>query len=110
MMSFIACAPASRTALTDGLVTVTPRLMRATSGTIVTLPLPDTVMVCCAGVASAAGAPASRPGRRPGAAAGALGAPTAPAPGARARLDTRTPIGRPPPGTRARVTPGPATD
>ncbi len=56
MMSVIAFAPASRTALTVGLLIVTPRLIRATSGTIVTLPLPDTVMVCWAGSFGGGGA------------------------------------------------------
>src|SRR4029078_719848 len=66
MMSFIAIAPASRTALTDDLLIVTPRLIRATSGTIVTTPLPDTVIVCWAGVVSVAGAPTTGGGRRAG--------------------------------------------
>ena len=50
MIAFIAVLDASRAALTVGLVTVTPRPTRATSGTSVTEPVAETVMVWRAGV------------------------------------------------------------
>ena len=87
MTSVIALAPASRTALTVGLLIVTPRVIRATSGTIVTLPLPDTVMVCWAGVVSVAGAPTTGPGRRARTATATMRAPMAPAPSVLSVLD-----------------------
>ena len=46
MIAFIEVPAASRAALTVGFVTVTPRPTRATSGTSVTDPVAETVMVC----------------------------------------------------------------
>ena len=45
MIAVIDVAAPSRAALTVGLLSVTPRLTLATSGTTVTLPVPDTVIV-----------------------------------------------------------------
>src|SRR3954452_3604811 len=79
MMSVIAWAPASRAALTVALVAVIPRLMRATSGTTVTLPVADTVMVCGAGVVSP-GAPLAGVARTESAAIATTSAPSDAAP------------------------------
>ena len=80
-MSVIALAPASRAALTVGRAIVTPSWTRATSGTIVTLPLADTVIVCGAG--SVAGAPATGPDLTVRAATATMVAPSARAPSVR---------------------------
>src|SRR4026209_2196021 len=58
MIRVIETAAFSRAAFTVGFVIVTPRVTRATSGTIVTLPLDDTVIVCVAGSAAVTGAAA----------------------------------------------------
>ena len=82
-MSVIAFGPASRAALTVGRAIVTPSWTRATSGTIVTLPLADTVIVCWAGVVSVAGAPATGPDLTVSAATATMDAPSARAPSVR---------------------------
>src|SRR5436853_7138136 len=49
MMLVMAVAAANRAAFTVGWVDVKPSVTRATSGTMVTLPVPVTVMLCGAG-------------------------------------------------------------
>src|SRR6266404_1450634 len=81
MMLFIRVAAASRAALTVGLVWLTPRLTRATSGTWLILPLADTVIVFEAGVsAPGLGAPAAGPAWELSAATATMSAPRTPAP------------------------------
>src|SRR5437867_596969 len=85
----IAAAAASRAALTVGLLRLTPRYTRATSGTTVTLPLPDTVRVWMAKSLPVTGAPATGPVRTDRAATATIAAPSRAAPTVRTDWDMR---------------------
>src|SRR2546422_125021 len=63
MIAFIDRPAASRANRTVDLVTPTPTLTRATSGTRVTDAVPVVVNVCSAGSLAAVGAPTAGPGR-----------------------------------------------
>src|SRR5258706_99769 len=81
MMFVIRVAAATRAALTVGLVWLTPRLTRATSGTWLILPLADTVIVFATGVSALGlGAPAAGPAWELSAATATMSAPRTPAP------------------------------
>src|SRR3954468_3888792 len=91
MIDVIDCAAASRAALTVGFVRVTPRLTRATSGTTVTLPVPETVMVRAGSVPGSLGAPATAAGLTESAATATTRAPSATAPRVRRVCDIGPP-------------------
>src|SRR6478735_2876858 len=91
MIDVIVVAAPSRAALTVGLVSVTPRFRRATSGTTVILPVADTVMVR-AGADGSVGAPATGPGRTDSAATATTSAPSAAAPRVRRVWDIGAPV------------------
>ena len=91
MIAFMAVPAASRVALTVDLVTVTPTPTRATSGTRLTEPDAETVMVC--GISpSVVGAPTADPGRTASAATATTRAPSASAPAVRMAWDMSVPL------------------